>query len=238
MGDANFVSRTQYEGPSCTLCGAAMQYKCLSCGSTPAPTVGDDREKFEAWWPPNEEWASHEVNLRREAAFEAWQARQPEIDQLTRERDDLKERCAANECATMTSDMELAKRLHIEYCEDLIEDGTPWEVPAEPGPQYFAELADAIEFLVNLPDLEMTRERDEARLRVDKLKAADDKRRLRVERLTEALQNAVEQLWEVKNGLMDMRESADLHPQRESWIAAKIEALFPKPQQPKPKEGM
>lgn len=32
-----FVSEISSEGPSCTLCGAAMQFKCLSCGSTPAP---------------------------------------------------------------------------------------------------------------------------------------------------------------------------------------------------------
>jgi len=39
----------------CTLCGAIMAYKCLSCGSTPALTVGvdrgapDEREEFEAY---------------------------------------------------------------------------------------------------------------------------------------------------------------------------------------------
>src|SRR6266436_7354016 len=49
---------------------------------------------------------------------------------------------------------EVALLLHIQYCEDLADEGTPWEVPAEPEPQYFATLKEAIEFRDNLPDIE------------------------------------------------------------------------------------
>src|SRR5208282_684238 len=53
---------------------------------------------------------------------------------------------------TAALEAQLAKSLHINYCEDLIEDGTPWEVPAEPEPSYFESLHEAVVFLVNLPD--------------------------------------------------------------------------------------
>lgn len=45
------ISEGNMPRPSCTLCGAAMEYKCLSCGSTPAcvdsPTEG--AEPLECW---------------------------------------------------------------------------------------------------------------------------------------------------------------------------------------------
>ena len=44
----------------------------------------------------------------------------------------------------------LAKSLGIHFCEDLWEEGEPWEVPAEPEPQYFERLADAIKFYFEL----------------------------------------------------------------------------------------
>lgn len=67
---------------------------------------------------------------------------------------DWKERALAAENAIMQDDLNLAQALHVNYCEDLIEDGTPWEVPAEPEPHYFATLQEAVVFLVNLPELE------------------------------------------------------------------------------------
>jgi hypothetical protein len=36
---ANDISDQRNDGPSCTLCGATMIYRCLSCGSTPEPTI-------------------------------------------------------------------------------------------------------------------------------------------------------------------------------------------------------
>lgn len=51
-------------------------------------------------------------------------------------------------------DLDLAAALHINYCEDLAADGTPWEVAAEPEPSYFETLKEAIVFLVELGDPE------------------------------------------------------------------------------------
>ncbi len=48
------------------------------------------------------------------------------------------------------NDLDLAVALHITYCNDLADEGQPWEVPAEPEPRYFATLKEAIVFLVNL----------------------------------------------------------------------------------------
>lgn len=53
--------------------------------------------------------------------------------------------------APTKEDLELAAALHINYCADLVDDGTPWEVPAEPEPSYFETLRGAIVFLWNLP---------------------------------------------------------------------------------------
>lgn len=66
-----FISDQIYSGPSCTLCGAAMQYKCLSCGSTPAlvegGSTGPDTPTFA---PVDRAWA-HQFNnyLRAESGF-------------------------------------------------------------------------------------------------------------------------------------------------------------------------
>ena len=54
-------------------------------------------------------------------------------------------------CVTPTKDdLDLAEALHINYCADLVDDGTPWEVAAEPEPSYFETLKEAIVFLVEL----------------------------------------------------------------------------------------
>jgi hypothetical protein len=47
-------------------------------------------------------------------------------------------------------DQKLAACLGIKYCEDLVDDGTPWEVPAEPEPQYFETLEEALTFYCEL----------------------------------------------------------------------------------------
>jgi hypothetical protein len=74
----------------------------------------------------------------------------------------LKARAEAAEEAIMTDDLELAKVLHINYCQDLADSGeSAWEVPAEPEPSYFDNLQDAIVFLVSLPNAETARLRAE-----------------------------------------------------------------------------
>lgn len=40
----------------------------------------------------------------------------------------------------------------IVYAPDLLDDGEPWEVMAEPEPQYFATLRDALDFWLSLRD--------------------------------------------------------------------------------------
>jgi hypothetical protein len=44
---AGFVSDTLYDGPSCTQCGAAMVYKCLSCGNSPELASGRESAESE-----------------------------------------------------------------------------------------------------------------------------------------------------------------------------------------------
>jgi hypothetical protein len=56
----------------------------------------------------------------------------------------------------------------IQYCEDLVEDETPYEVAAEPEPQYFATLPEAVEFLVNLPEAALL----SAQKEIERLRAA------------------------------------------------------------------
>lgn len=45
---------------------------------------------------------------------------------------------------------------------------------------------------------------------------------LRVKELREALRIAAEESWAVKNGLMEIRDSAELDPVKDEWISAKI----------------
>jgi len=69
-------------------------------------------------------------------------------------------------------DLKLAKAVGINYCAELAQEGRGWEVPAEPEPQYFETLIEAVTFLVNLPDRELQAQLAQARAELAEVKQA------------------------------------------------------------------
>jgi len=76
---------------------------------------------------------------------------------------------AAKEIESLRTELrEAAKSIHINYCDDLVADGMPWEVPAEPEPQYFETFSEALKFRDELAEREL---REAKKLAEDRAKS-------------------------------------------------------------------
>jgi hypothetical protein len=113
---------------------------------------------------------------------------------------------AEAELATAKQEREaIMKSLGIILDPDLDAEGSGYEVPAEPEPDYFETLLEAVQFWAKLFEGEINKQSRE------------------LERLRGALELAAEESWQVKQGLMEMRESTELAPLHATWIEMKVE---------------